>query len=422
VTSEVRTEPVALPGGGLRRVLVTLCVTETTSWGILYYAFPVLAGKISTDTGWSLTRLTAAFSLGLVVSAVLGIAVGRWLDRHGPRWLMSAGSVLAAAAVVGIALAPTFGWFVTAWAVAGVAMSAVLYPPAFAALTRWYGDRRVHALTVLTLAAGLASTIFAPVTAGLASRLDWRATYLVLAGLLAVITVPAHLLGLRLPWPPAPGPSGPAVHAPRRVLRSRPFVILMVSFGLTSLTSFVVVVNLVPLLGERGIGPGTAAVVLGIGGVGQVLGRLGYAPLARRLGVRARTLVVLGTVAMTTGLLGVLTWLPALVAVAVLAGMVRGIVTLLQATAVTDRWGARDYGTLSGVLAAPLTFTTAVAPFLGAALAVVLGSYATMLAAMAVVGFAAAVLSLGSLPGQQQASAQPDRRATPQGRDGASCR
>jgi cyanate permease len=289
-------------------------------------------------------------------------------------------------------------------------MSAVLYPPAFAALTRWYGDRRVHALTVLTLAAGLASTIFAPLTAGLSSQLDWRTTYLGLAGLLAVTTVPAHLFGLRLPWPALPRRSGEVRHAPRRVLRSRAFVTLVVSFGLTSLTSFVVVVNLVPLLGERGIGAGTAAVVLGIGGIGQVLGRLGYAPLARGLGVRARTLVVLATVAVTTGLLGVLTWLPALVAVAVLAGMVRGIVTLLQATAVTDRWGVRDYGTLSGVLAAPLTFTTAVAPFLGAALAVLLGSYATMLVSMAVVGLAAAALSLGSLPRSREQPAQGSAR------------
>ena len=205
---------------------MTLCVTETTSWGILYYAFPVLAGRISADTGWSLTRLTAAFSLGLVVSAVLGIGVGRWLDRRGPRWLMSAGSALAVVCVIGVALAPTFAWFVAAWAAAGVAMSAVLYPPAFAALTRWYGERRVHAVTVLTLAAGLASTIFAPVTAGLASRLDWRDTYLVLAGLLAVVTVPAHLLGLRLPWPqrpPAPTAAAAPAHAPREVLRSRTF-------------------------------------------------------------------------------------------------------------------------------------------------------------------------------------------------------
>lgn len=36
---------------GLRRVLVVLCVTEITSWGILFYAFPVLLGAIATDTG-----------------------------------------------------------------------------------------------------------------------------------------------------------------------------------------------------------------------------------------------------------------------------------------------------------------------------------------------------------------------------------
>ena len=57
---------------------------------------------------------------------------------------MTAGSALAVVALVGVALAPTFGWFVTAWAVAGVAMSAVLYPPAFAALTRSHGARAYY--------------------------------------------------------------------------------------------------------------------------------------------------------------------------------------------------------------------------------------------------------------------------------------
>ena len=51
------------------------------------------------------------------------------------------------------------------------------------------------ALTVLTLAGGLASTIFAPITALLAGQLGWRGTYLVLAAVLAVVTIPAHLIG-----------------------------------------------------------------------------------------------------------------------------------------------------------------------------------------------------------------------------------
>ena len=106
----------------LRSTLVALCVTEITSWGVLYYAFPVLADSLSADTGWSRTTTTAAFSIGLVVAAGVGVPVGRLLDRLGPRWLMTAGSMLAVVVVVAIATAPNLPVFFVAWAIAGVAM------------------------------------------------------------------------------------------------------------------------------------------------------------------------------------------------------------------------------------------------------------------------------------------------------------
>jgi MFS family permease len=87
---------------GLRWVLVTLCVTEITSWGVLFYAFTVLSEQISVDTGWSAPKVTAAFSAGLVTSALMGMVVGRWLDRYGPRWIMTIGSILAVLAVLAV--------------------------------------------------------------------------------------------------------------------------------------------------------------------------------------------------------------------------------------------------------------------------------------------------------------------------------
>ena len=168
---------------------------------------------------------------------------------------------------------------------------AVLYQPAFAALTRWYGERRVQALTAVTLVGGLASTVFAPLTAGIAQHLDWRGTYLVLAGLFGLVTIPAHALGLRLPSPPHE--HDPRVdHAPGAVARSRPFAVLVVALGLGSFAVYAVVVALVPLLTERGLSTTTAAWALGLGGVGQVLGRLGYARFVAVTGVRARTAIV----------------------------------------------------------------------------------------------------------------------------------
>ena len=381
---------------GLRWVLLTLCVTEITSWGVLYYAFTVLSEQITADTGWSAPEVTAAFSAGLVTSALVGIPVGRWLDRIGPRWIMTAGSVLGVVSVLAVVVAPNYGCFVAAWVLAGVAMSAIFYAPAFAALTRFFGTDSVRALTVLTLVAGFSSTVFAPLTAALSAHLSWRHTYLVLAAVLAVITIPAHFFGLRRPWP-AVGTQH-VVESPTRTARSLPFLALVAAFAFAGLASYAVIANLVPLMSQRGISTSAAAVALGLGGAGQVLGRLGYQTLVRRVGVVPRTALVMAGVAGTTALLGVFSSYAALVIVAIGAGVMRGIMTLLQATAVTERWGSTHYGHLSAFLNAPIMIATAVGPFVGAALASFLSGYAAMFVALGAIAAAGALMAVATRP------------------------
>ena len=125
----------------MRRALAALCVTEIVSYGVIYYAFPVLAVQIAAGTGWSRTAVTAAYSAGNLAGAAAGIPAGRLLQRHGPRAVMTAGSVLGAISVAGIAAAPSYWWFLAAWLAAGTASAGLYYPPAFAALTAWYGPR-----------------------------------------------------------------------------------------------------------------------------------------------------------------------------------------------------------------------------------------------------------------------------------------
>jgi MFS family permease len=394
----VHAETAAQPGAdtGLRRVLIVLCTTEIISWGVLYYAFPVLLPTISSRTGWSFAAITAGFSASQIVAGLVGIPVGKLLDRHGPRAIMTIGSIVAVLALVALATADSLVWFTAAWLLAGVAMAGVFYAPAFAALTRWYGPRRVSALTALTLVAGLASTVFAPLTAVLNDHVDWRGTYLVLAGFLAVTTIPLHLWGLRLPWPAV---EHETVHTPSAVARSRPFLVLVVAMSLAAFSVYAVVINLVPLLTERGMTTSAAAVALGLGGVGQVLGRLGYARLAARTSVRTRTLLILLVSAVVTALLGVVPG-PALLLIAgsVLAGVTRGIFTLVQATAITDRWGAVHYGQLNGLLIAPVMLTAAIAPWAGSAMAGWLGGFPAVFVVLGAIGVLAAVLSTASVP------------------------
>ena len=380
-----------------RAVLPALCATQITSWGIVYYAFPVLNPEITAATGWPSTATMAAFSLALIVSGIAGIRVGRIIDHRGPRTVMTAGSAAGAASMVVIALAPNLPVFFAGWILAGFAMAATFYQPAFAALTRWFAPDHVRALTIVTLAGGLASTVFAPLTAVLANHFTWRTTFLTLAAILAVVTIPAHALALRAPWPPAPPGPADITSTPKEVVRSRSFLLLGLAFMLSAFAMYAVVVTLVPLLIERGYTTSQAAWALGLGGAGQTLGRTLYATLARRTGPTTRTVALIVLGALTTAALAIVPGpYGLLIVMSVVAGVVRGNLTLLQATAITDRWGTTHYGRLSGILSAPAMTASALAPFAAALLAPPLGGTPQLFGLLAVLGLVAAIVAAGT--------------------------
>ena len=396
----------ALDDPALRRVVAVLSTVQIVSWGVLYYAFAALQSSIAADTGWSSVAVTGAFSLALLVSGVVGVWVGRHIDAFGPRVVMTAASLVAIPGLAAVALAPNLGVFYLGWVLTGAAMAGTLYPPAFAALTHWAGPRRVRALTTLTLVAGLASTVFAPLASVLDDVLGWRQAYAVLLAALVVITVPLHWWGLDHAWR---SPSPATDDIPRRpvgsITASRPFVLLTVANALTALAVFAVLVNLVPMLVEQGMSRNAAALALGLGGVGQVAGRLGYSWFAGATSVTARGVIVLAGVAVATAGLAVAPDSAGLlIALGMALGLARGIYTLVQATAVTDRWGPASYGTLNGVLTAPALAAGAVAPFAGAALAQVLGSYADAFLVLAGLVGLAALLMLGATPADRATS------------------
>jgi MFS family permease len=359
----------------------------------------VLNPQIIHATGWPAAATTAAFSAALLVSAIAGIRVGRIIDHRGPRTVMTAGSVLGVLSILIVAAAPNLALCVAGWLLAGLSMAATFYQPAFAAITRWWAPDHIRALTIVTLAGGLASTVFAPTTAALAEQLSWRATYAVLALVLAVVTVPAHAFALKAPWPKAPPAPAHITGGADAVARSRPFWMLAAALTFSAFAVSAVVVALVPLLLERGYSTTAAAWALGLGGAGQTLGRTLYATLARRTGTTTRTIALIALGALTTAALALVPGPYALlVALSVAAGMVRGNLTLLQATAITDRWGTTHYGRLSGLLAAPTTAASALAPFAGAALAAPLGGYPHLFGLLALIAGLAALVTFGTTP------------------------
>lgn len=375
--------------------LAALSVGQVISWGVLFYAMIVAAPAVASDTAWPLTVVTGLFSVGLIASALVGVPVGRRLDRQGPRGIMTLGSAMGSAGLVIVALAPDPLWFGIGWVVAGCAQSAVLYQAAFTVLARRYHARRRGAMTVLTLAGGLASTVFAPIVAALLTVTDWRTTFLILAGTLAVTTIPLHWFTLEPRWQPMPPAAAREPdHSVAALLRTHRFWALTLATMLVAASLYMVTLALIPLFLEKGLDYTLSAWALGLLGAGQVIGRLIYVAIPHAAAAWLPLVVTAALSAITLALLAVIpgpAWL--LIAVAIGAGAIRGAQTLVQASSVAERWGTRSYGAINGVFAAPITIVSALGPVLGPVAADATGGYTAMALLAAAVALVAAALA-----------------------------
>ncbi len=361
-------------------LVAALSITETISWGIVYYSFPVVLQAMERDLGASRAAVTGAFSVALAVSALAAVPVGRWLDRYGPRALMTTGSCLAAGLLLTWSRVESLGALYIVWGAMGLAMAAVLYEPAFAAIVQWFPYRRDRALLIVTLAGGLASTIFLPITASLLERFGWRTTIEMLAAFLAVTTIPIHAIVLRsghaAPVSKGNLPDAVAEGVPlSAALRTAIFWILAFAFAVSTFVAVTVSVHAIPYLTLRGYSVSYAAAAVGGMGAMQLLGRLVFVPLASWLGANKATAAIFFAQGAGMALLALVTRLPSLIPVIVLLGAANGMATLARATIVAEVFGRRYYGSINGAIGLWANGGRAVSPVGASLLGTWLGGY-----------------------------------------------
>lgn len=351
----------------------------------MYYGFPVFLAAMETDLAASRVAITGAFTVGMAVAALAALPVGRWLDRRGPWGLMTMGSCLGAALVLAWSqVSGVLGLYVV-WTLMGLALAATLYEPAFGAVVRWFPtDHRDRALTVVTLAGALASTIFMPISAGFLQHWGWRPALLGLAAILAVVTIPLHALVLRRQPPhftrggaAKAGAAGRAPGAPLGVAARTPiFWALSLAFSIGSFSTAAVTVHLIPYMVERGHAAAAVAIAIGWMGAMQIPGRLLFVAVAGRFGPLGVTMAVFLAQALGLGLVALAPSLPGgLVLVIAVLGAANGMATLARATTLAELFGPAHYATISGAVALGANGARALGPVGAAVLYTLLGGY-----------------------------------------------
>ncbi|GAA5178666.1 MFS transporter [Rugosimonospora acidiphila] len=408
-------------------IVAALSATTTVGYGVLYYAYAVFLTPMATALHTGTTVIAGALTCSILASAAAAVPVGRWLDRHGARALMTGGSIAATLLLLAWSRVHTILALYLVWTGIGVATACVLYEAAFAVVIAWFRERRGTALLAVTVVAGFASSIFLPLTGHLVGRYGWRSAILVLAAIHAAITIPGHLLVRRAPRPVAderqapPGTAGKTPSAAgadrsrddgerRRVVsaavRDPGYWALAVAFVASNAAVAAVGVHLVAYLTELGHTPQFAANTAGLLGILSVTGRLATTATIRRASPATATaamFVVQAGAAACLPLVGRGNLGAVLATLGV--GLGFGVSTIARPAILADRYGTTAYATLSGILAVPLTVAKALAPLGAAAIRDATGDYLWVvegIAGLCVVA-AAALLTVRRVDGSSEA-------------------
>ncbi|KAA0889999.1 MFS transporter [Pusillimonas sp. ANT_WB101] len=390
------------------RVVTTLGLAQTLAWGSTYYLPAILAVPMARDLGVSTATVFGAFSVALILSALLGPYAGRLIDGYGGRPLLAGTSVIFALGLAGLAAAQGSIGLFAAWLILGIGMGSGLYEAAFSTLVALYGDRSRGAITGITLIAGFASTIAWPLSTFLDVHFGWRAACLTWAvlhltlGLVLNLSLPklkasnvleaeAEAAGSRNNLTSSTKPNSPSspssrspleipdsldspvtsnspqspdtppntVAAPRRwTLYALAFV-----FAATWFTSTAMAAHLPRLLQAGGATLATAVFVGALIGPAQVAARLMEFALQRRAHplLSARVAASLHPIgALIFGLFGA----PAAALFGILHGAGNGIMTIAKGTLPLVIFGPSGYGQRQGVLMVPARIAQALAPWL----------------------------------------------------------
>jgi MFS family permease len=346
---------------------------QLVNWGVLYFGFTVLLVPLEQFLGAPRWLIAGAFSLGLLVSAIVAPAIGRLADRGQGPAIMQAGGIFAAVVLIAWPLLPSMLTTYVAWALLGLCMASILYEPVFAIVGRAFSDsdERMRAIATVTVMGGLASSVFLPGVSAITAQFGWRAAAITLGALVGVTTLIVGRMAFRdLEWSAATIREAITDHstvesnpAPFPGLNRFAFV-----FAISSIVNSALASNMVAALIDRGFAATTAATVAGTFGIMQLPGRMlmtnrAFSPGPIALIVFSFALQVVGLIAlMFHG------------GIAATAGVMifaagAGLTTLARPYWVLHRFGPDRAGQANGIIARAQQIARAAGPVTAAALA-----------------------------------------------------
>jgi MFS family permease len=366
-------------------VLAAFCVMAVT-WGARN-AYGVFFEPLLTEFGWTRSLISGAFSLGMIMMGLMGIAMGGLTDRIGPRVVTTLSGLFAGSGFMLMSqVSDIWQLYLFFGVIVGIGMGATRVP-LMSTVARWFFQRRNTMTAVILVGSGVGALIIPVMASWLISTYDWRTACFILGILVLAVVISAGQFLKRDPSSTGQVPYGknkvteqdlkikPEGFSLREAIRTRQFWLACAMFLCEGVCLYTIIVHIVPHTIQLGFSATSAATVLsGVGGL-AIVGRIGLGSAADKIG---NTLaLIIGFVLMAASLfwLAVAEDIWMLYVCAAGVGFAQGGIGVLESTIIARLFGLTSHGLIFGVIAMTFTIGAAFGPLMAGYLFDTTGSY-----------------------------------------------
>jgi len=367
------------------------------------FSLPVFLLSMSRNTGWSVTGISAAMTIGFLALGLASPFWGTLSDRHGPRRVVLTGSVLLAASLALASQAPSLPVFQLLFGLLVGGACAAIMAPMMACVTGWFDTNRSLAVSLVSAGMGMAPMTMSPLAAWLISHHDWRTAMLIIAAIVAVLMLPVAFLVRR---PPAlaeqtvvpVGDSTQTSMSLGEAIRSPQFAVLALTNFFCCATHSGPIFHTVSFAITCGIPVMAAATIYSLEGLAGMGGRIAFGLLGDRLG--AKRVLVWGLFAQA---FGALTYvfardLASFYAAASVFGFIYGGIMPLYAVIIRENFPLRMMGAVIGGTTMAASLGMASGPVAGGLIHDMTGSYVWLYVGSFALGTGAFLIALTFKP------------------------
>ena len=377
------------------------------------FSLPVLLQPIARDTGWSVTGVSSAMTIGFLAMACTSMAWGTLSDRFGPLPVVLTGSIVLATSLALASRASSLLAFQFIFGLMVGGSISAIFAPMMAAVTGWFDTHRSLAVSLVSAGMGMAPMTMSPLVAWLVSSHDWRTTMQIVSVIVVCIMIPVSLLVRRPPALEAVRSAPAGDGAPQgemsraQALRSPQFIVLLLTNFFCCATHSGPIIHTVSYAISCGIPLIAAVTIYSVEGLAGLGGRIAFGLLGDRFG--AKRVLVLGLLAQAFGALAYVfvRELAAFYTVAAVFGFIYAGTMPLYSVLVRENFPLRMLGTVIGGTAMAGSLGMATGPLAGGLIYDAFASYAWLYIGSWAFGLGAFVIAMTFRPFAAKAEPEP---------------